>query len=110
MNPTLVKRIKSPKAPADVTPVTVDFRAALGTIDGDVLNVTMPVILSSIRNDDVTTDLVFVPPAQFSTDATRVTCWFAAGTAVVEYLVSITAQSMLGQTLERSFILPVYYR
>lgn len=110
MDPVLVKRIKNPKAPADITPVTVDFRGALSAIDNDVMNITIPPVVSSIRHDDVATDLVFVPPAQFNTDATRVTIWLASGTAVTEYLVSITALSVLGQTLERSFILPVYYR
>lgn len=110
MNPTLVKRIKNPKAPADVIPVTVDFRGALAAIDNDVLNVLITPIVTSIRNDDVVSDLTFVPPAQYNSDATRITCWFASGTAVNEYLISIVAQSILGQTLERSFILPVYYR
>lgn len=110
MAPGLVKRIKNAKAPADVTPITVDFRGALDAIEDDVLNTAIPVTVSSIRNDDAPTDLTFVPPGQFNTDATRVTIWLAGGTAMIEYLISLTAQSVQGQTLERSFILPVYYR
>ena len=110
MNPVTVKRIKSPKAPADVTPITIDFRGPLDVIEDDILNVSSPVTVSSIRNDDVVSDLVFVPPALFSLDATRITAWFAQGTATNEYLISITARSVLGQTIERSFILPCYYR
>lgn len=110
MAPGLVKRIVNAKAPADVTPITIDFRGALASIDTDVLNTSDVPIISSIRNDGMVSDLVFVPPPQFNTDATRVTIWFAQGTAVMEYLISVTIQSVLGQTLERSFILPVYYR
>lgn len=109
MNAALVKRIKNPKAPADVIPITIDCRGALAAIDNDVLLVATPIV-TSVRHDDVASDLVFVPPAAFNSDSTRVTIWLAEGTAATEYLISITVQSVLGQTLERSFILPVYYR
>ena len=110
MDPTLVKRVIKPKAPADVTPITVDFRGTLGAIEDDTLNSNAPLNVVIVRNDDAPNDLVFVPPPVFNEDSTRATLWFAAGTAVCEYLISITAQSAFGQTLERSFILPVYYR
>lgn len=110
MDPSLVKRVSKPKAPADMIPITIDFRGALAAVDNDMLNINVAPVVTSIRNDDAATDLVFVPPIQFSSDATRITLWFAAGTAVMEYLISITVQSVLLQTLERSFILPVYYR
>lgn len=110
MDAILVKRIQNPKAPTDIIPITIDFRGPLNILDGDALNTTIVPVISLCRNDDAVNDLTFIPPAQFSTDATRITCWFAAGTATYEYLVSITVQSVLGQTLERSFILPVYIR
>lgn len=110
MNPLLVKRVKNGKSPVDVTPITIDFRGALAAIDGDTLNTASAPVITSARNDDVASDLTFVPPAQFNSDATRVTIWLAEGTAGMEYLISTTAQSAMGQTLERSFVLPVYYR
>lgn len=110
MNPLLVKRIRNGKSPFDVTPITIDFRGALAAIDGDRLNIALAPVISSVRNDDVGSDLVFVPPVQFNSDTTRVTIWLAEGTAGMEYLISATVQSIMGQTLERSFILPVYYR
>ena len=110
MQAATVKRIKKPKAPNDLIPITVDFRGALSAVEDDALLVTVPPVITTQRNDDALSDIVFVPPAQFSPDATRLIIWLAQGTATFEYLISITTQSVLGQTLERSFILPVYFR
>lgn len=110
MLPGTVKRVNKPKAPLDQIPITVDFRSALDIIECDTLLGTAVPAVSSVRNDDTVSDLVFIPPPVFSTDLTRVTLWFAGGTAVFEYLITIVARSAGNQVLERSFILPVYNR
>lgn len=105
-----VKRIQKPKAPLDQIPITVDFRGALEIVDCDTLLSTSVPTVTTARNDGTTSDLVFIPPPVFNDDLTRVTLWFAGGTAAFEYLITVVIQSTDSQVIERSFILPVYNR
>lgn len=100
-----VKRIKLPKSPNDVTPVTGDFRGALQAIDCDKLQGSFTPQAVVVRNDGQPTDLFIVGTPSISPDSTRVTVWLAAGSVGFEYLVSLTVQSIDGQELTRSFII-----
>lgn len=110
MDSTTVKRLRFPKSPTDVTPVTCDFRGALAAVDCDKMNIAFAPTSQVFRNDGAASDLVVAGQPAINEDATRVTVWTVAGTAGYEYLIMLTIQSIDGQILERSFILPVNLR
>jgi len=107
---TTVRRIRLPKDPTDVTPVTGDFRGALQAIDNDLLATWFIPVVHVQRNDGNPSDLYAIGTPSISPDATRVTVWLAAGSVGYEYLVSLTVMSVDGQELTRSFILPCNLR
>jgi hypothetical protein len=110
MDATTVKRIRYPKSPLDLTPVTGDFRGALSAIDCDTLDPSFTPLVNVVRNDGGSADLYAVGTPNINADGTRVTVWIAAGSVGFEYLVSITVQSNDGQEITRSFIFPVGIR
>lgn len=110
MSANSVKRIAYPKSPSDVTPVTCDFSGALAAIDNDQFSGTFSPATTVMRNDGAASDLVVIGTPSMSQDLTRVTVWTASGTVGFEYLIAITVQSLDGQTITRSFILPVNLR
>jgi hypothetical protein len=105
-----VKRLSYPKDPADVTPVTGDFRGVLASIDSDSLSTTVIPSTLVLRNDGMSPDLFVLGTPALNSDATRVTVWIAGGTIGYEYLISITVNSVDDQILTRSFIVPVNLR
>lgn len=110
MIPSTVKRIKFPKSPDDITPVTCDFTGALQAIDNDTLQPNFIPRAVVLRNDGNSPDLYAIGTPFLSDDKTRVTVWLAAGTVGFEYLVSVTVMSIDGQEFTRSFIMPCNLR
>lgn len=110
MTPSSVKRIIYPKSPSDVTPITCDFSGPLAAIDNDSLRASFTPQTSVLRNDGGAPDLYILGTPSMSQDLTRITVWTANGSIGYEYLISVTVQSLDGQTITRSFILPVNLR
>jgi hypothetical protein len=110
MDPASLKRLKFPKAPDDVTPVTCDFSGALESIDCDTLSPTATPASQVFRNDGAPADLYVIGTPSLNTDLTRVSVWIAGGTAGFEYLIKLIVQTLDGQTLSRSFIFPCALR
>lgn len=110
MNPSSLRRIKYPKSPSDLTPVTCDFRGALAALDNDTLLPNSVPGTHILRNDGQAADLYVVGPPVMNPDNTRVTVWLAGGSYGYEYLVSVTVMSLDGQEFTRSFVMPVGLR
>jgi hypothetical protein len=115
MDPNSVRRVRSPKSPSDVVPITCDYTGALAAIDCDTLDSTFTPATSVIRNDGQAADcyVTGTPAIGNPTNGenqTRVTVWLSAGSAGFEYLVSVSVKSEDGQLITRSFIIPVMIR
>jgi hypothetical protein len=102
-----VKRVRNPLDPSDVTPFNIDCSGALDAVLGDTI--TSIGAISVTRNDDGDADLEVIT-SSLGTDLRRVILWVAGGTTGYEYLLTLTINSVGGQTLQRSFILPVNER
>lgn len=108
-DPRTVQRVQRPKAPSDTTTFAADFGGALtSAVDGDTIAAVTSVTVQ--RNDGGSDTFSSVVPPQISSDGRRVILWLTGGLPGCEYLISITINSVAGQTLTRSFIIPVLGR
>jgi hypothetical protein len=109
LDPRTLQRVRNPMSATDVTTFAADFTGALDSaIDGDIVSSVVSVTFA--RSDGGTDGFTSVIPPQVAPDGRRVILWLTGGVSGFEYLVSVRINSVAGQNLTRSFVLPVMMR